>query len=204
MWWTTFLPSYRQIENPEELKVSTNLASSCPSAFAAGVKYKTFALNPPLYVRYLQSRCSELGARMFTGDFASPEECYQQLRRYSSRLGVPSPSALVNCTGLGALAFVGDKAVFPTRGQLVVVKGRANGIVTRARDSWEALVIPRPGVGAGRDGQTVLGGCKIPGDWQVNFVSESDAYYPTSTNDCPGAQTRTTTSLRLSSAGVSA
>jgi len=165
MWWTTFLPSYRQIDDASRLKIDTSPASGCPRAFAAGVEYRTFALNPPLYMRFLQSRCSELGARIFTGEFESPEACCDSLRQYSTRLGILPPSALVNCTGLGALTFVRDTAVFPTRGQLVVVKGRAHRIVTRARDGWEALVIPRPGAGLSSEGQTVLGGCKIPGDW---------------------------------------
>lgn len=167
MWWTSFLPSCAQIKDSGELEIESGLSADCPPSFAAGIRYRTFALNPPLYIRYLQSRCSELGARMFTGDFASPEACLQTLRHYSVRLCVPSPTVLVNCTGLGALSFVDDKAVFPTRGQLVVVKGRASRIVTRAKDDWEALVIPRPGAGSGINGQTVLGGCKIPGDWYV-------------------------------------
>ena len=57
---------------------------------------------------------------------------------------------------------VHDERVFPTRGQLVVVRGVAERIATRAGEGgWEALVIPRPGA----EETTVLGGCKVVGDW---------------------------------------
>lgn len=67
---------------------------------------------------------------------------------------------VVNCTGLGAGKLVHDPAVFPTKGQTIIVRGQAARIATRSGDGWEALVIPRPGAN-----ETLLGGCKIAGDW---------------------------------------
>ena len=74
--------------------------------------------------------------------------------------GMESAIGVVNCSGLGAGKLVPDQACFPTKGQTVIVKGQANYIATRAGDGWEAIVIPRPGAD-----ETLLGGCKISGDW---------------------------------------
>jgi glycine/D-amino acid oxidase-like deaminating enzyme len=77
---------------------------------------------------------------------------------------IPGAKIVVNCTGLGAGKLAGDETCFPTLGQTVLVKGKAHRVVTRRNEQeeqpWEALVIPRPG-----ENITVLGGCKVKGDW---------------------------------------
>lgn len=67
---------------------------------------------------------------------------------------------MVNCSGLGALQLVPDENVYPTKGQTVVVKGRANQIHFREGEGYVAYVIPRIGKEV-----TVLGGNKGIGDW---------------------------------------
>jgi D-amino-acid oxidase len=50
--------------------------------------------------------------------------------------------------------------MYPTKGQLVVVKGEAERVAMILGGSLDAYVIPRPG-----SGTTVLGGCRLAGDW---------------------------------------
>lgn len=69
---------------------------------------------------------------------------------------------IVNCTGLGAVEIVPDEAVFPTKGQSLIVKGEAACISSMLGDGWESVVVPRSG-----EHQTFLGVSKVPGDWFV-------------------------------------
>jgi len=179
IWWTSLLLSYGVIADQDALrKRYHDPVDPAQQYFAAGIRYVTFAINPPLYIRYLLYRCEKLGAHRLVADFESPTVARDTLRQYSSAACLLPPMALINCTGLGARAFVDDVAVFPTMGQLVVVRGRADRVVTRARDGWEALVIPRPGAGEGSEGETVPGGCKLAQHW----------YTPT--RDCAGRHSR--------------
>ncbi|CAF9913829.1 hypothetical protein IMSHALPRED_001456 [Imshaugia aleurites] len=131
-------------------------ASAMPANFAAGIAYETFSVSPSLYLQYLCSTCVKLGAQRYTQDvLAIAKVCSEP--RFAGVLGV------VNCTGLGAGKLVQDTAVFPTRGQTIIVKGKAARIATRSGDAWEALVIPRPGAN-----ETLLGGCKIANDWSTD------------------------------------
>lgn len=71
------------------------------------------------------------------------------------------PACFVNATGLGARKLCGDEAMFPIRGQTVLVKGEARSTITRIGDGYGGVyVIPRPG-----SGTTILGGTKEEGVW---------------------------------------
>lgn len=63
----------------------------------------------------------------------------------------------VNASGLGAKELVPDDAMFPVRGQTVLVKGEANYAKTMNENKY---VIPRPG-----SGTTILGGTREVGNW---------------------------------------
>lgn len=63
----------------------------------------------------------------------------------------------VNASGLGAKELVPDDAVFPVRGQTVLVKGEAKYAKTMNENKY---VIPRPG-----SGTTILGGTREVGNW---------------------------------------
>jgi D-amino-acid oxidase len=67
---------------------------------------------------------------------------------------------IVNCTGLSARKLVPDNTVYPTKGQVVIVQGEAERVSMILGGKLDAYVIPRPG-----SGTTVLGGCKLAGDW---------------------------------------
>lgn len=59
----------------------------------------------------------------------------------------------MNATGTGARELVSDMTVFPTRGQVVLVKGEAKAIRTWEGNESIDYMLPRKGGGA-----TVLGG----------------------------------------------
>lgn len=144
MWWTNFIPSFKALP-PNALPTNRT--------FAAGISYQTFCISPPIYLQYLLSTCISLGAQCRTQDVQSITELFATSDFDDLR-------GLINCTGLAAGKLVDDPALFPTKGQTVIVKGHAARIATRSGDGWEALVIPRPGAN-----ETLLGGCKIVGDW---------------------------------------
>ena len=98
---------------------------------------------------------------------------------------------VVNCTGLGAGKLVQDTAVFPTRGQTIIVKGKAARIATRSGDAWEALVIPRPGAN-----ETLLGGCKIANDWYSSVTCAARIFISEATDGNVGVLTLTIVRLR--------
>lgn len=155
LWWAPFVDRFA-ILPPTDLPPRTH----------AGVSFQTFALNVPLYLSSL--------LRSFLS-FPSPMS-----RLVKARLPAPLPTALlhaqshllrhepvhawVNATGLGAGNLVPDRAVYPVRGQTVLVRGEAKAVRTRlgGREGGGGLayVIPRPG-----SGTTVLGGTKGEGVW---------------------------------------
>jgi D-amino-acid oxidase len=146
LWWSSLVPSFQKLPS-----------SSLPSgtSFTAGITYKTFCLSPPLYLQHLLSLCINLGAKRCKAEISSLADAFK-LPSCETALG------LVNCTGLSAGKLVPDEAMFPTKGQTILVKGKADRIATRSGSGWEALVIPRPG-----SDETLLGGCKLIDDWSV-------------------------------------
>ncbi|SLM36621.1 FAD dependent oxidoreductase [Lasallia pustulata] len=163
LWWAPFVDRFA-ILPPTDLPPRTH----------AGVSFQTFALNVPLYLSSL--------LRSFLS-FPSPMS-----RLVKARLPAPLPTALlhaqshllrhepvhawVNATGLGAGNLVPDRAVYPVRGQTVLVRGEAKAVRTRlgGREGGGGLayVIPRPG-----SGTTVLGGTKGEGVWDTNPDDEA-------------------------------
>lgn len=126
-----------------------------------GFSYETVAVNPELYCKWLLRQCENHAGG---GRFETHTMRIGHFREVFEML--PGAKAVVNCTGVDAGKLVGDDSCFPTKGQTVLVQGRAHRLVTRRNETgvepWEALVIPRPG-----ERLTLLGGCKIPGNWST-------------------------------------
>lgn len=77
----------------------------------------------------------------------------------------------VNATGLGARSIVPDTAVYPIRGQTVVVKGEAQNITTMFYADANASVAPRRG-----SGTSILGSTYQEGNWDPDpdeFISDT-------------------------------
>lgn len=107
-----------------------------------GVKYTTFNFNSPKFLKFLGQYVAQQGASFVRTkldhigqafDYASP----------SAR----SPTVVFNCTGIGAqtLGGVADGDVYPTRGQVVVIRAPH---INENRAVWSphfaTYVIPRP------------------------------------------------------------
>ncbi|KAK8844062.1 hypothetical protein IAR55_006856 [Kwoniella newhampshirensis] len=84
-------------------------------------------------------------------------------------IGDRPPSAVIVCTGIGALTLGGveDQTVVPARGQVIKVRApwirsgytRQVGSLTGSEGGERTYVIPRP------DGEVILGGTREIGDW---------------------------------------
>ena len=122
-------------------------------------------INVPRYLLYLQEKASKRGVRIVktrlspaAGGFAAVLHEAETLAVQAS--GWSKPACFVNATGLGAKQLCGDDAMFPIRGQTVLVKGEARSTITRVGGGYRAYCIPRPG-----SGTTILGGTKEEGVW---------------------------------------
>jgi D-amino-acid oxidase len=97
--WATRLDDFRLCA-PAEL----------PAAFAVGWRFTAPIIDMPAYLAYLQRRLLAAGAHI-------------ELRRIGSLAEAAHVAQLVvNCAGIGARDLVPDPALFPIRGQLVVVE----------------------------------------------------------------------------------
>lgn len=82
--------------------------SGLPAGFATGVGYTVPLIDMPPYLEYLTQRLTGAGGRIEQRHLHSLAEAFERA------------PAVVNCSGIGAAA-LGDDAVYPIRGQLVVV-----------------------------------------------------------------------------------
>lgn len=124
--------------------------------------YKAASINVPPYLLYLQERGRRLGVNVIKARLDTSRgfsAALQEAENFASSSG--RPACFVNATGLGARKLCGDEAMYPIRGQTVLVKGEAAATVTRIGPGYGgAYVIPRPG-----SGTTILGGTKEEGVW---------------------------------------
>lgn len=143
-----------------------------------GAYYKAMAINVPRYLLYLQegarSRGVEIVKARLPTDAGLAAALREAQRLLESRSGASSskakPACFVNATGLAAGKLCGDAAVFPIRGQTVLVKGEARATLTRVGDGYRAYCIPRPG-----SGTTILGGTREEEVWDEEPDAEVTA-----------------------------
>ncbi|KAF9556938.1 hypothetical protein EC968_007872 [Mortierella alpina] len=107
-WFKRLLKNYRYIPK-EEL----------PPGTAFGISYSTVTLNTPKYLMYLHEQVLARGGTIERATVPS----LKALAQIPTRDNV-KPDIIVNCSGLGSrnLAGVHDMQMFPTRGQIVIVK----------------------------------------------------------------------------------
>ncbi|GAA5978875.1 hypothetical protein JCM11641_003598 [Rhodosporidiobolus odoratus] len=147
-------PNYRWLEESE-----------LPPGIKHGATFTAILIDTPSYLPYLVKRFTSLGGNM--------HRC-STLPTLSSALSVhPSlrdTKLIVNCTGLGARNLVDDRTVFPTRGQLVVIRAPwVEDGLTRLGPKGSGVydyIIPR------RSGLVVLGGCAERDNWDPKPRSE--------------------------------
>lgn len=120
-----------------------------PVGYAAGFEIDGFSIEPAIYLAWLRDRVRDLGGEFEKGEVDRIEEL--------------DADVVVNCAGLGAVELVGDRTMFPIRGQVVTIEQVspeqgpiAAGISDESEAGSIAYVYPRS-----RD--VVLGGTRERG-----------------------------------------
>ncbi|KAJ2785875.1 hypothetical protein H4R18_000264 [Coemansia javaensis] len=122
--------------------------SEWPAHAWYGYSYDSLVVNVPQHLLWLRRELCGLGGAVRQGELAD-------IRSAPGLAGVQA-AAVVNCAGLGSRALgVNDAAMFPTRGQTLLVRAPAVDYTTTApaaRNDRAAYVIPRG------DGTVIIGG----------------------------------------------
>lgn len=122
-----------------------------PPGYPHGLRFAVPQAEMPLYLPWLMRQVRDLGGEIVIQRVTALAEL--------SEAGV---DALVNCPGLGARELVGDRSVYPVRGQIVRVTNP--GITMSVRDEFHpagrAYVHPR-------SGDCVLGGTLDEDEWDT-------------------------------------
>ncbi|KAG0204751.1 hypothetical protein BGX28_003413 [Mortierella sp. GBA30] len=107
-WFKRLLKNYRHLSK-EEL----------PPGIEFGITYTTVAMNAPKYLLYLQEQVLARGGILERATVPSLRALAQIPHRNNTKADI-----LVNCSGLGSRNLVGvhDHQMFPTRGQILIVK----------------------------------------------------------------------------------
>jgi D-amino-acid oxidase len=126
-------------------------ASELPPGYPYGLRFAVPQAEMPVYLPWLMRQVRDLGGEIVTRRVTALSELFEA--------GV---EALVNCPGLGARELVGDRSVYPVRGQIVRVTNP--GITMSVRDEFHpagrAYVHPR-------SGDCVLGGTLDEDEWDT-------------------------------------
>ncbi len=132
----------------------------------AGISFTTVCINTALYLPWLTSQCLKAGIvvrRVVVSHIADAANLHSSGRR---------ADIVFNCTGLSSqhLGGVEDKALFPTRGQIVLVRNDPGFIYgTTGTDDGpdESLYIMNRAGGGG----CILGGCSLKNVWESQHDS---------------------------------
>ncbi|KAG0335962.1 hypothetical protein BG004_008253 [Podila humilis] len=108
-WFKRLLANYRHIPSAE-----------LPPGIEFGITYTTVTVNAPKYLQFLQEQVMARGGIIERATVDS----LKALAQISHDKSGSKPEVLVNCSGLGSrtLAGVHDLQMFPTRGQIVIVR----------------------------------------------------------------------------------
>lgn len=148
LWWKNDVEDFRVLSDSER-----------PANTVYGVEWSSFCVNVPRYLMYLLEEVEKNGGRCVQLTLP-PEGGFQQVIETAKRAVGGKVDLFINATGLAARALVGDKDVYPTRGQTILVEGEAKMARTRRGKGYISYTIPRPG-----SGTTVLGGFNDAGKW---------------------------------------
>jgi D-amino-acid oxidase len=165
IWYAPHVEAFRGLSMEQKpISAVNKRASPDGPQIACGAYYKAMSINVPRYLLYLQEKARSRGVQVIKtrletapGDISA---ALQEAEKLAQASGRSKPACFVNATGLGAKKLCGDEAMYPIRGQTVLVKGEASSTITRVGDGYRAYCIPRPG-----SGTTILGGTKEEGVW---------------------------------------
>ncbi|GBE84952.1 FAD dependent oxidoreductase [Sparassis latifolia] len=153
LWYKTLVRDFRVLE-PSEV----------PKGAKGGVSFKTFSVNPEVYLPWLKQQLQQRGVEF--------------IRKRMHSLGqaaaiVGAGGVLVNATALGARSLIGveDKDVYPIRGQTIIVNAPAVDeflsfpLGRPSADGDATYIIPRPSP----TGHVLLGGTYQEGSWDTSL-----------------------------------
>ena len=135
-------------------------ADQLPEGIQSAVRFTTICINVPRHLKYLLSKVLVAGGKLVKARLPTDKGLPNALRSAASLAKSQDPHEdliFVNASGLGAKELVPDHAMFPVRGQTVLVTGEAKYAKTMNENRY---VIPRPG-----SGTTILGGTREVGNW---------------------------------------
>jgi D-amino-acid oxidase len=108
--------SRRPAEPPDWLNLLDDLEfcrdEDLPGGYVAGWRYRAPVVSMPVYLDYLTARLERAGGKIDVNPITSLAEVT------TDTSGAP---VIVNCTGVAARTLVPDPAVYPIRGQVVVI-----------------------------------------------------------------------------------
>ncbi|KAK4154552.1 fad dependent oxidoreductase [Chaetomidium leptoderma] len=138
-----------------------------PPGMHSGCEFTSVCINTAVYLPWLVGQCARLGVRFKRATLKHVSEAAAAAGGSSSGLKV---DVVVNASGLLAcrLGGVMDTKVYPVRGQIVVVRNEAEGIMPTSsgcEDGEDEIVyVMQRALGGG----TVLGGTYMKGNWEPN------------------------------------
>ncbi|KAJ2503326.1 hypothetical protein GGH96_000347 [Coemansia sp. RSA 1972] len=141
------------VDNVVELPVE-----SLPENIMYGVQYSTLLIDVPKYLDYLSTRLKSLGGTIVKKHIGHILDATQ----YADTSSEQEVNIVVNCTGLGShtLGGVCDQAMFPSRGQTLLVNAPdAKRTITRLGKQF-GYVIPRG------NGTVIIGGTTDKNQWE--------------------------------------
>lgn len=155
-----------EVTNPWHKDVVYNFeflpTTGLPKGAKVGHRYTTVLINSPVYLQWLMKEFKKLGGKII-------QHALTHIDEITGFAQDQKKIAVINCTGLGAkfLGGVNDDALFPTRGQTVIVDAPyiKRTLTHLHADGSITYVIPRS------DGTLILGGTATKGDYNA-FVDE--------------------------------
>ncbi|GAM23607.1 hypothetical protein SAMD00019534_067820 [Acytostelium subglobosum LB1] len=120
--WSPFVPSFRRIK-PDEL---------LPGYVDGYAVDDGFVMDTDIYMDWLVQSFKKLGGRVDQRVVVDIREPFI----YSD--------IVINCTGIGSRELIGDRHVYPSRGQIIVINhSRDRSLIDEEDDTKIAYVIPR-------------------------------------------------------------
>lgn len=168
LWWAPHVKDFRLLSTFRDpiRSLNNDMPANVPK-IEHGAAFRTMCINVPQYLTYLMEKAQSLGVKIIKARLpidSGLSTALEQAESTAMAHGRRQADAFVNATGLGAAKLCGDKAMYPIRGQTVLVKGEAETTISRFGNerAYEhgTYVIPRPG-----SGTTILGGTRQEGNW---------------------------------------
>ncbi|KAJ5494677.1 D-amino-acid oxidase [Penicillium fimorum] len=133
-----------------------------------GVTYRSWVLNSPVYLNWLQTRAQAQGTRFIRAHLTDPEQAVSVYLENKPQDETSHVSAVIDASGRG----FNDPNSFPSRGQFIIVSNHCDKTISHHwSDGSSTVIIPRP-LGGG----TVIGGTKEPNNWSedIDHASTED------------------------------